>query len=92
MKISPLGDSALIVDFADESSDRERLLSHALSAATALEHAKIPGVVEVTSSYQSVAIFFDPTRIEPDIGNAAPIQLREQRPKPVLVLVIDRNG
>ena len=67
MKISPLGDSALIVDFADECSDRERLLSHALSAATALEHAKIPGVVEVTSSYESVAIFFDPTRIEPDI-------------------------
>jgi len=67
MKISPLGDSALIVDFADECSDRERSLSHALSAATALEHAKIPGVVEVTSSYESVAIFFDPTRIEPDI-------------------------
>jgi inhibitor of KinA len=67
MKISSLGDSALIVDFADDSSDGERLLSHALSVTMALERAKIPGVVEVTSSYQSVAIFFDPTRIEPDM-------------------------
>ena len=67
MKISPLGDSALIVDFEDESSNRERLLSRALSAAAALECAKVPGVVEVTSSYQSVAIFFDPTRVEHDM-------------------------
>ena len=64
MKISPLGDSAITVDFTDESSDRERLLARALSVAGALEGANIPGVIDVTSAYESVAVFFDPARIE----------------------------
>ena len=66
MKLHPLGDSALILEFADESSDRERLLARALSAAALLERAKAPGVIDVTSAYESVAVFFDPTRIEPN--------------------------
>jgi inhibitor of KinA len=66
MKISPLGDSALTVDFADESSDRGRLLARGLSAAATLQDTKIPGVVEITSAYESVALFFDPAQIEPD--------------------------
>ena len=66
MKVSPLGDSALITDFADESSDRGRLLARALSAAATLEETKVPGVVEITSAYESVAVFFDPARIEQD--------------------------
>ena len=57
MRIQPLGDSAIILDFADESSDAIELLKRALSAADALEHANIPGVIEVTSAYQSVALF-----------------------------------
>jgi inhibitor of KinA len=67
MTFHPLGDSALIVDFADESSDPERLLARALSAAATLENTKIPGVIEVTSSYGSVAIFLDLARIEQDL-------------------------
>jgi inhibitor of KinA len=67
MTFHPLGDSALTVDFADESSDRERLLARALSVAEALEGAKIPGVIDVTSAYESVALFFDPARIERDV-------------------------
>jgi KipI family sensor histidine kinase inhibitor len=59
VKISPLGDSALLIDFADESSNPEILLRRALSAAEALKHAKIPGVIEITSAYQSVALFLD---------------------------------
>jgi inhibitor of KinA len=66
MKISPLGDSALTADFADESSDRERLLARALSAAETLEGANIPGVIDVTAAYESMAVFFDPARIEQD--------------------------
>jgi inhibitor of KinA len=66
MKISPLGDSALTVDFADASSDRERLLARALSAAETLEGANIPGVIDVTAAYESMAVFFDPARIEQD--------------------------
>src|ERR1700730_12149938 len=67
MKFHPLGDSALIVEFADESSDLERLLGRALSTAATLERANIPGVIDVTSGYESVAVFFDPARIEQDI-------------------------
>ena len=67
MKISPLGDSAITVDFTDESPDRERLLARALSVADALEGANIPGVIDVTSAYESVAVFFDRTRIERDV-------------------------
>ena len=66
MTFHPLGDSALTVDFADESSDRERLLARALSAAERLEAANVPGVIDVTCAYESVAVFFDPTRIEQD--------------------------
>src|SRR6266513_2710189 len=64
MTFHPLGDSALAVDFADESSDRERLLARALSVAGAVDGANIPGIIDVTSAYESVAVFFDPARIE----------------------------
>src|SRR5438045_8126011 len=64
MKISPLCDSALTLDFADESSDRARLLMRTLSAAESLEGANLPGVMDVTCAYESVAVFFDPARIE----------------------------
>jgi inhibitor of KinA len=67
MTFHPLGDSALTVDFTDEYSDRERLLARALSVAEALEEANIPGVIDVTSAYESVAVFFDPVRIEGDV-------------------------
>jgi inhibitor of KinA len=67
MKISPLGDSALIIEFADESSDRERLLARALSAAETLEAANIPAVLDITSAYESLAVFFDPVRIKQDM-------------------------
>jgi inhibitor of KinA len=67
MTFHPLGDSALIVDFTDESSDRERLLARALSVVGALEAANISGVIDVTSAYESVAVFFDPARIERDV-------------------------
>ena len=67
MKIEALGDSALIIDLADEISDSSGLLSRVLSTAEAIEGAKLPGVVDVTSSYESVAVFFDLRQVEPDI-------------------------
>ena len=59
MKIDALGDSALIINLADEISDSSALLARVLSAAATIEGAKLPGVVDVTSSYESVAGFFD---------------------------------
>src|SRR2546423_1171200 len=67
MKIDALGDSALIVNLADEISDSSELLARALAAAEAVERAKLPGVLDVTSSYESVAVFFNFTQIEPQI-------------------------
>jgi KipI family sensor histidine kinase inhibitor len=64
MKISTLGDSALLIDFADESPNPDVLLVRALSAAAALERARIAGVREITSAYQSVALFLDVTCTE----------------------------
>ena len=67
MKIDALGDSALIINLADEISDSRALLARVLSAAATIEGAKLPGVVDVTSSYESVAVFFDLPQVEPDI-------------------------
>src|SRR6201981_2649619 len=66
MKISPLGDSGLTLDFADESSDRARLLARTLSVAERLEGANLSGVMVVTWAYESAAVFFDPALIEQD--------------------------
>lgn len=67
MKIDALGDSALIINLADEISDSSALLARVLSAAATIERAKLPGVVDVTPSYESVAVFFDLPQVEPDI-------------------------
>src|SRR5437763_6924664 len=67
MKIDALGDSALITNLADEISDPSRLLARVLSAAEKIEGAKLPGVIDVTSSYESVAVFFNLPQIEPQI-------------------------
>lgn len=66
MKIDALGDSALIINLADEIS-HSSALARVLSAAATIEGAKLPGVVDVTSSYESVAVFFDLPQVEPDI-------------------------
>jgi inhibitor of KinA len=66
MKIDALGDSALIVNLADEISDSSGLLTRVLSTAATIERANLPGVVDVTSSYESVAVFFDLTQVEQD--------------------------
>jgi len=67
MKIDALGDCALIIDLADERLQADKLLRRVLSAAKTIEAAKLPGIVDVTSSYESIAVFFSLTQTEPDI-------------------------
>jgi len=67
MKIDALGDSALIINLADEIPGSRGLLTRVLSAAETIERAKLRGVVDITSSYESVAVFFDLIKVEPDI-------------------------
>ena len=66
MEITPLGDSALIVRVVDHfARDPEASLNAVLAALRSLEAAAIPGVTELAPSYSTVAVFFDPARIEP---------------------------
>jgi inhibitor of KinA len=61
MQLSALGDSALLIHFADESYERDALLIRAIAAAEAIRRAEIKGVLDVTSSYESVAVFLSAT-------------------------------
>src|SRR4030095_12741129 len=67
MKIDALGDSALIINLADEISDSSALLARVLSAGATIEGEKRAGGVSAPSSYESVAVFFDLPQVEPDI-------------------------
>ena len=62
MTITPLGDSALIVRSDEKSDDApERTLREVLATKSAIERARIRGVLECASAYTTVAVFFDPT-------------------------------
>jgi inhibitor of KinA len=64
MEITPLGDSAFIVRVCDRFDDNPATtLDRVLEALQRLEAAKLPGVIEITPAYTSVAVFFDPTRV-----------------------------
>lgn len=64
MEITPLGDSALIVRVgADFSREPNEALRKVLETQRCLEAANIPGVIECTPSYETVAVFFDPVRV-----------------------------
>ena len=64
MKITPLGDSALLIDLEPSARERpEQTLRRVLSARQAIERAKIPGLIECSSSYRTVAAFFDPIAV-----------------------------
>lgn len=65
MKFIPLGDSALIIRLRDDSEGamEEKASIEVLDALRRLEVAAIPGVVEWTSAYTTVALFYDPFRV-----------------------------
>ena len=61
MKISPLGDSALVVRVRERFDDApEQTLDKVLRAFLQLQSAAIPEVIELAPAYTSVAVFFDP--------------------------------
>jgi len=64
MKISPLGDSALVVRVCERFDDApEQTLDRVLRAFQRIRNAAIPGVIELASAYTSVAVFFDPITV-----------------------------
>jgi inhibitor of KinA len=63
MDITPLGDSALIVQVSDNyESDPDKTAHAVLDTLRRLESAEIPGVIELAPAYATVAVFFDPLR------------------------------
>jgi inhibitor of KinA len=69
VKIFNLGDSALVLDFGDEATDPKKPRHRALRAADAIEDAKIDGVLEITTAYQTISLFLAwtrPSTIPPD--------------------------
>ena len=64
MEIFPLGDSALVVRVREQFEDApEETLEEVLRVFQLLQHAAIPGVVELAPAYTSVAVFFDPIAV-----------------------------
>ncbi len=61
MEIVPLGDSALIVRVRERFEDApDQTLTEVLRTFRRLQHAAIPGVIELAPAYTTVAVFFDP--------------------------------
>jgi inhibitor of KinA len=72
MEITPLGDSALLIRVAENFDDApEDALSKVLSAKRGLEAAQIPGAIEITPAYTTVALFYDPVHA---IDAGAPVE------------------
>jgi inhibitor of KinA len=64
MEIVPIGDSALIVRVREQFEDApEETLDEVLRVSELLQHAEIPGVIELAPAYTSVAVFFDPVAV-----------------------------
>jgi len=71
MEIIALGDSALVVRVRDQFEDApEETLDEVLRVFQLLQRAAIPGVVELTAAYTSVAVFFDPIAVLKSNGAA----------------------
>src|SRR5262245_42473266 len=71
MEIIPLGDSALVVRVRDKFEDApEETLDEVLRVFQLLQRAALPGVIELTPAYTSVAVFFDPIAVLKSNGEA----------------------
>ena len=64
MEIVPLGDSALIVRVREQFEHApDETLDEVLRVFQLLQHAAIPGVIELAPAYTSIAVFFDPIAV-----------------------------
>jgi inhibitor of KinA len=71
MKFVPLGDSALLVRLRDDWGEPNEALALVRRAWEGLNRAALPGVTELTPSYTSVALFFDPAIVARYAGDEA---------------------
>lgn len=64
MKIKPLGESAVLVEWGDEAENIRRL-------AAIMSARQIPGIWDIVPAHSTVAVFYDPARVVCE-GNATP--------------------
>ncbi|MHB1004552.1 MAG: 5-oxoprolinase subunit PxpB [Chloroflexota bacterium] len=62
VRFLPAGESALVVEFADDISPEANALVYAL--AEALRARPLPGMEELVPSYRSLLLHFDPLRLD----------------------------
>src|SRR5437879_10633975 len=74
MEVVPLGDSALIVRVREQFDDApEETLNEDLRTFRQLRSTTIPGMIELATTYTSVAVFFDPVDVAKASGTASEI-------------------
>jgi inhibitor of KinA len=61
MKITPLGDGALVVEVAEKIGDDALL--HVQALVNELEKNPLPGMIEIVPAFTTVAVFYDPAKI-----------------------------
>jgi len=85
----PLGDRALVIEFAGRVSESSAAAARRL--ADAIEAAHIPGVREAVSAFSSVTVHYDPALVKaaaaPDETGANPYTLLQARLEAVLEAV-----
>src|SRR5438477_5277116 len=61
-RIVPAGDSALIIEFEERIDPA--ISARGAALASALTAERIPGIRDVVPTYRSVAVYFDPLRLD----------------------------
>jgi inhibitor of KinA len=56
MKITPLGDSAILIEIGDDAASVRNL-------ANALHERRLPGVLDIVPAYSTVAVFYNPLAV-----------------------------
>ena len=77
--VRPLGDAALIVDVREHPAMQGSLLDEVLRVASCIRNGAIPGVIEVTTAFSTVAVFYNPARVaavDPNLLESLAIQIR----------------
>lgn len=64
MEIHPLGDSALLIRLPGNGEPTPSMLARVQRLLAQLRNARLPGVIEFVPAFASIAIFFDPARIQ----------------------------
>ncbi len=79
MHITPLGDSALVIQVCERLAlQPEETLREVVSVWRRLEAAALPGVIEIAPAYTTVAVYYDPLNLQAAAGADAVASLEAQ--------------